>query len=189
MRDVEKKFLDHLKHADDLNAGIGQFKDHSECESYEKMLAGMLNTYSLSKQEMLEEILASTKLANNFAILACHWVYAMADLYKECYWDERDKAAVTMCWRISNTAEFHMLYNSIAAAHYDSERAYPPTNEVTHAVALTGICVTNLHHTLRQTYTGFVLTFLMSYKKADKLYKAAVEQGIVSKKNVSFWMV
>ena len=156
----------------------------AEVISFAREVENVVNNYSLDRKGIVERILSESALANSFAIIACHWVEAMSSLYRPDYWDERDKLAIEKCYRFSLIPEFQTLFAKYCCQKYNEQ--------VVKAKTLSLVIVESLlkiHHTLRQSFTGIVLTFLMQFKPASVLANVALESGVVYERDVRFPLI
>ena len=165
----------------------GHYIETSEqAEKFCQCVSTLTNTYGFVRKELAEKILSDSVMAQNFEIIACHWVRACAEKYDRLnyYRDLRDKESAEMCANIVQDEEWVKTYLKTTkvdpADEYWTERTLG-----TYCVAR---CV-NMHPTLRQTFTGLVLTFIMNDKGLEKLAEMLLEESIVPSRDVSFVMI
>lgn len=190
MRDEETRYIKYLK--DNAKAfdrpPEGLLDGREFCNNYESVLHDFLNSFSLSKGEVLEILLGDKVLCKLFTEISCYWVCAMAGRFCTDYWDLRDKASVIACKDIFMLPEFTALCEKVCVEVYDLDRALDPRKDDPQIISVTGTAISQLHPTLRQTFTGLALSFLMQRKGITAFQKAALTSGAVKERNVSFFM-
>lgn len=161
---------------------------YGQAEEFRRSLNTMTNTYGFRRKEMAEKILSDSVMTRNFEIIACHWVRACAEKYDRLnyrgYSDLRDKESAEMCANIVQDEEWVKTY--LKTTKVD------PADENWTERTLGAYCVrqcVNMHPTLRQTFTGLVLTFIMNDKGLEKLAEMLLEESIVPSRDVSFVMI
>ena len=191
-KEAQKEFLILLSEKDVSYNALTKGNYVGTCkkaEAFSRCLSTLCNTFCFGRKELAEVILADHVMTRNFEVIACQWVRECADKYHRLssyrdYMDERDKASAEMCASIYDSTAFQEIYQKIT--EIDTETEYWEER------TLGSMCVfkcTNMHPTLRQTFTGLVLTFLMNDENLKKLSDDLLSRGIVPTKDVSFCMI
>ena len=152
-----------------------------------------MNAFGFSRKEILDAISDDRNLTRVFVILSLHYVQYMASRWHANYLDDRDKAAVDACKSITQLPEWDTVYWDIVNASsendiYPIERGYHIKRTEPAGVLMTG-AIFDMHATLRQTYAGLVLSFLMQYNKCERLSKKIIGNGILKSRDVHFFMI
>lgn len=153
---------------------------YGQIRTYESAVSAMVNSFCFNRDQVLHHIISDQKLAKKFAIVAITWVEAMGKRYNQSYQDLRDKAAVLFCHEVMQLPE--------AQKHcigYDTTLGYRQMPYVTRIVAQLML----MHPTNRQTFSGFVLSFLLQYEPYSQMAKVLMRQRGLTQKIVAFPMV
>lgn len=176
-------FMDFLKSVDVkyLNSPLGDdYVNHfNEAKMYRNAVSNMVNTYSFDTKKMLDVIFENKKLADAFEVLAAGYVSACSKKWRPDAWDKRDFMLNEMCHRIILLTNFSTIYPN-ADYNSDCNRFTTHANSLVHGL-------TDMHPTNRQTFGGFVLSFLMHKNK--KLYGECTSRNLLSSKDVHFFMI
>ena len=171
-----------------LNAVVKCCKAYEQAEEFRLSLSTMTNTYGFRRKEMVEKILSDSVMTRNFEIIACHWVRACAEKYDRLnccgYRDLRDKESAEMCANIVQNDEWVKTYLKITKV----DPADKQWTERTLGAYCVRQCV-NMHPTLRQTFSGLVITFIMNDKGFENLAESLLAGSLVTSKDVSFLMI
>ncbi|MDE7266656.1 MAG: hypothetical protein K2N89_04235 [Lachnospiraceae bacterium] len=198
MRQEETKFLELLGSLPKSKLlSTGRFKAFQEemdiIGDFDLTISRMVNSFSFSKKEVLEAIMAEKKLSDSFLILSLHYIKQCSDKWCSDYWDRRDMASVKMCRDIVACSKFSEFYESKCRKESgiwelcSKNRGY-------HKDMLLGVKLINsiymMHPTNRQTLSGLVLSFYANSHKMEKLCKAEHKaMGLPYHENVGFVMI
>lgn len=179
MREEEKNYVDFLSGLSQrqLTEQVGDkwIQVSEQAEKYVDVVKNMTNNYVFAPDDVLDIICEDAKLTRKFRLFALSWIEAMGMRYKMDYWDMRDKAAVEYCHDVAKMESFRNIYSRLLKSECADIQKLHDRRQDRVLDSYTSRVVENLHPTLRQSYTGFVLSFLLRDRYLIKI-KAEAEK-------------
>lgn len=195
MRNEEEQFLELLDavSAEDLLSEIKMVDKQSLDRRFYRIVSQMVNSYGFSKKEVLDAVLSDKNRTSVFKILALHWVKAQAERYRTDYFDDRDRDSVAVCKKVTQLLQWEKLYKKTVKLKMSQNRKLSEhgrciKQEETYGMWLIDT-LRDMHPTNRQTFSGFVLSFLMQCEGYEKFQREVFECNILFDKNVKFLMI
>lgn len=179
MREEEKNYVDFLSGLS-YRQLTEQVRDKwiqasEQAEKYVSVVGSMTNSYGFAPDDVLDIICKDAKLTRIFRLVALSWIEAMGMRYKMDYWDKRDKTAVEYCHDVAKMESFRNIYSRLLKTEYADIHRLHDRRQDKVLDTYTSRVIVNLHPTLRQSYTGFVLSFLLRDRYLLKI-KAEAEK-------------
>ena len=195
MRKEEENYIEILSNLSvrQLKAPVGnRWCDvQKQSKEYYDAVAYMTNSYVFSADAVLDVICNDAGLTSIFRLLALSWIKGMGQQYTEDYRDERAKAAVKYCHMITKMGSFRSIYDRLFKAVYDGNRHSYCRKADTILCVYTRRTMRELHHTLRQSFTGLALSFVIRDANLSKIRAEAEKIGLFQSnlERVQFLMI
>lgn len=193
MRQEEEYFVNFISNitVEQLLAPAEEYYDElQQGRKYLSIVRKMTNSFIFHPQEVLNAVY-SRRLENVMRLLTLTWVEAMAKRYTSVYWDERDKAAVRFCHDIVAMESFWTTIHKRFQRQYLSKSKQELSERDMVVSIYTAVAMSDLHPTLRQSFTGFLLSFMIKDRSMDVIRLEAQEKNLIGadQKSIHFFMI
>lgn len=193
MRQEEEYFVNFISNitVEQLLAPAEEYYDElQQGRKYLSIVRKMTNSFIFHPQEVLNAVY-SRRLENVMRLLTLTWVEAMAKRYTSVYWDERDKAAVRLCHDIAAMESFWATIHKEYQMQHLSKSRQELSGKDTVVSVYTAVAMSDLHPTLRQSFTGFLLSFMIKDRAMEVIRLEAQEKKLIGEdqKSIHFLMI